>query len=362
LGDSVHRPVLTLAERPRNNLKEDIVLINIPIEPLEERYSKQWNTYFDEWLEDYPDKHITVKPLMPVTFDDEIHDGAFLDVLGTTYYKSQQIASIVYSVKKGEIPRDKSVIFLLHDGWFPVEQLAYMRDMLGCYNWRFVGLFHAGTYDRWDRTAQKGMSIWGEDLENSWFNIYDAVIVASNFHKRMLINTRHIFHDKIHVIPWKVEIPDMNHLHKENIVVFPHRLDLEKQPEVFRCMTADLVKNYHDWKFIWAKEICDTKNDYYRLLHKSRISVSCALQETFGIAMVESVLAGCIPVVPDRLSYKEMYYTPFRYKDERELIFKLGSLMNDPDQFNMQLKNLQLKLRDYNSKFFTYLTDVLEEL
>ena len=40
-----------------------------------------------------------------------------------------------------------------------------------------------------------------------------------------------------------------------------------------------------------------------------------ALQETWGIAMIESVLSGCIPIVPDRLSYSELYPALFKYPD-----------------------------------------------
>ena len=46
--------------------------------------------------------------------------------------------------------------------------------------------------------------------------------------------------------------------------------------------------------------------DYRRLLLASDIVVSTALQEFFGISVMEAVAAGAFPVLPDRLSYPHL--------------------------------------------------------
>jgi len=43
---------------------------------------------------------------------------------------------------------------------------------------------------------------------------------------------------------------------------------------------------------------------------------SCSLHENLGISMMEGCLAGAIPIVPDRASYKEMYLDIFKYPSE----------------------------------------------
>ena len=43
---------------------------------------------------------------------------------------------------------------------------------------------------------------------------------------------------------------------------------------------------------------------------------SANLQETLGISCYEGALAGAIPLVPDRLSYSEMYMDEFKYPSE----------------------------------------------
>ncbi|HWQ11911.1 MAG TPA: DUF3524 domain-containing protein [Roseiflexaceae bacterium] len=45
---------------------------------------------------------------------------------------------------------------------------------------------------------------------------------------------------------------------------------------------------------------------YCRLLHRADIVVSTAVQEFFGIAVVEAMYCGCVPVLPRRLSYPEL--------------------------------------------------------
>jgi hypothetical protein len=40
---------------------------------------------------------------------------------------------------------------------------------------------------------------------------------------------------------------------------------------------------------------------------------SANLQETLGISCYEGAVVGAIPMVPDRLSYTEMYFDTFKY-------------------------------------------------
>jgi hypothetical protein len=59
-----------------------------------------------------------------------------------------------------------------------------------------------------------------------------------------------------------------------------------------------------------------TKDQYHRLLGESKIVFSANLQETLGISCYEGMLVGAVPVVPDRLSYQEMYGGLFKYPSE----------------------------------------------
>jgi glycosyltransferase involved in cell wall biosynthesis len=53
--------------------------------------------------------------------------------------------------------------------------------------------------------------------------------------------------------------------------------------------------------------------EYAALLHEADIVVSTALHEFQGLAVMQAVAAGCLPLVPDRLAYRETYADVFRY-------------------------------------------------
>ena len=61
--------------------------------------------------------------------------------------------------------------------------------------------------------------------------------------------------------------------------------------------------------------------DYHALLRSGDLVLSTALHEFQGLAVIEAVAAGCHPVVPDRLAYREIYPASCRYT----------SCLDDPD-------------------------------
>lgn len=57
----------------------------------------------------------------------------------------------------------------------------------------------------------------------------------------------------------------------------------------------------------------ESVGDYRRLLRAADVVLSTALHEFQGLAVLEAVAHGCLPVVPDRLAYPEIYPAHFRY-------------------------------------------------
>ena len=106
---------------------------------------------------------------------------------------------------------------------------------------------------------------------------------------------------------------------KENIIVFPHRLDPEKNPQMFDELQERIEPFLPDWKFVKSKEVTKNKEEYYQLLAKSKIALSFADQETWGIAMQEALDFGCAVICPDRLSYPEMYSEKFIFYNTEDL-------------------------------------------
>ena len=53
--------------------------------------------------------------------------------------------------------------------------------------------------------------------------------------------------------------------------------------------------------------------DYRALLRQADVVLSTARHEFQGLAVLEAVASGCLPAVPDRLAYPEIYPAQFRY-------------------------------------------------
>lgn len=296
------------------------MLYNIPIESLEERYSAQWNQWFPREFTRLGVRFETIDPPCEGLVRKHIVDGAFLDVLGTNIYKNVQMFRILRAAIAGEIMDGD--VFFFHDLWFPgLEALFYIRDGMGL-DIKIAGLLHAGTYDPHDFLTQKGMRKWGKHAEACWFEGVDLVMVATKFHADLLLTNlhesgvHHSFVSRLRVVPFPLMILGVQS-EKEDLIVFPHRLAPEKAPHEFDAIN-DLALHETSARFVKTKDECSTKAEYYHLLRKAKVAVSTARQETWGIAMQEALTYNCIPVVPDRLSYRELFPREYRYNTLEE--------------------------------------------
>ena len=68
------------------------------------------------------------------------------------------------------------------------------------------------------------------------------------------------------------------------------------------------------------------RREYEKWLKRGALVISTADQENFGIAVVEAMLMGCLPLLPERLSHPEIrpaaYHGHFLYKNKYDLIDK----------------------------------------
>ncbi|TWI72242.1 glycosyltransferase involved in cell wall biosynthesis [Desulfobotulus alkaliphilus] len=111
-----------------------------------------------------------------------------------------------------------------------------------------------------------------------------------------------------------------------------------KIPEVFNKAMA-VFKDHLVYSDYPSK-----KEDYARLLSKAHICVSTADQENFGMAVAEAMAAGCLPLLPARLSYPELLpeeLHPFLlYKNREGLVSRLEWLLSCPEKELEKLKGL----------------------
>lgn len=339
----------------------------LPIEPFEARYTQQWFDWFSSAFNKMNVKHKTINPDQ---LTDKIEIGQVLDCVNTNYYKSLQIAELMKYFHKNEI-KDGDVIFFL-DAWFPgIEALEYVRRLTGI-KFKMAGILHAGTWDPADFVNRYNFKEGLFNLaEKTWLHALDEIYVASQFHY-MLITAGHNdmpeLWNKMKVVnfPLNLEPTPLSYKKdlKGNRVVFSHRLDPEKDPDSFRSLKemyqhdkSYLNKDYklEKIKFLITKEESANKEQYYDILSNAKVAISFSKQETFGISMLESCVHGCLPLVPDRLSYREMYPEIFQYdynafiKNKvvgcRQLIKKIEFMLENYDQLANLLPGIYTKYK-----------------
>ncbi len=147
------------------------------------------------------------------------------------------------------------------------------------------------------------------------------------------------------------------------LVVWNHRWEFDKHPEAFfdaldrvdrmgiDFRLALLGENYQaePKSFVEATSrfgdkivqygFAQSKSEYVGWLRKGIVAVSTAIQENFGIAMVEAMRHGCLPLLPHRLSYPEIlpkaFHRAFMYRDDDDLVVKLADMLRHPERYTV---------------------------
>ena len=133
---------------------------------------------------------------------------------------------------------------------------------------------------------------------------------------------------------------------KENIVIFNGRLCDEKQPWLFDELKEEFQLT--NIKFISTQELSLSKDDYYKLLAKSKIIVSYALQENFGYGVNEAVSLGCLPILPNRLVYPSLYGKEFLYNKNGDVGNMVSYFIKNYDDLICNNKSNQIEVVNEN--------------
>lgn len=287
------------------------------LEKLDSRYTEQWYYNIPEILISEIEKRNLNYNV--ITIDGEQNSsattaGAFLDFADTNYYKSSQLCNFIKIFSSGKTtPDDK---FLFTDFWNPaIIQIAYMRDLLN-QSWELHGIAHAGAYDPSDILGMKMKKPWPWHAEKAFFYACDYTYYATHFHLNMFLrnlaitdtcSSQAIRSGQPHT-PLIEDCGQYFNLPKDGTVIWPHRYNADKQPEI-----AEDLSTYLGKPILITQKLNLLKADYYKKLSRCSVMFSCSLHENLGISMMEGVLSGVIPVVPDRCSYSEMYLNCFKY-------------------------------------------------
>ena len=141
------------------------------------------------------------------------------------------------------------------------------------------------------------------------------------------------------------------------VILWNHRWEYDKRPEVFVDALARLVELGLDFRVVICGEsfdgscpafeniedvlgdrllhlgFFDNKKDYCSAVAGADIVVSTTAHEFFGISIVEALYLGCIPVLPYDLSYPEIlpekHHSRCLYRDFDQLIAMLSAFLED---------------------------------
>ncbi len=137
------------------------------------------------------------------------------------------------------------------------------------------------------------------------------------------------------------------------VILWPHRWERDKDPQAFLAALRKLRDAELDFGLVLAgqdppsgsasaaderaaaeEEFADhivasgelDRAEYLEYVAQSDLVVSCARHEFFGVAVVEAVASGCIPVLPNALSYPELIRPPWH-----------SAVMYEPGTFGTRL-------------------------
>jgi glycosyltransferase involved in cell wall biosynthesis len=310
----------------------------VDLESVSTRYTGEWKLHVPKLLKEAGHNVQIISG--PTDIPTATTPGAFLNFGGTNIYKASQVEQMGRLFCNGSVhPGDH---FIFTDAWHPgIINLKYMSELLDIPVVTH-GLWHAGSYDPQDFLGRLvGNKSWVRHAEKSFFHAFDHNYFATDFHIEMFVENlldvdnrtgriRYMPDKTIVRTGWPMEymedtLTPYKGMPKRDLILFPHRIAPEKQVEIFR----DLAKYLPQYEFVVCQDTQLTKHEYHTLLGQSKIVFSANLQETLGISCYEGALVDAIPMVPDRLSYSEMYYEGFKYPSEWTESFKKYELYRD---------------------------------
>ena len=220
------------------------------------------------------------------------------------------------------------------------------------------------------------------DFQVEWIDFMntvtaDIVIYNSDFHRNLYHQTLGTF---IHEIPHTKLSPEYwikraqersitlypgadtpNNLSKHSSIknmpriVWNHRWEYDKQPTLFLKTLIQCMDEGYDFEVILLGEspsipskkynnlinqlserifhngYVESRKDYFSLLSSGDIVISTAIQENFGLSIVEAIQCGCFPLLPNRLSYPELipeeFHSSVLYQTDDQLFSRLATTL-----------------------------------
>jgi glycosyltransferase involved in cell wall biosynthesis len=147
------------------------------------------------------------------------------------------------------------------------------------------------------------------------------------------------------------------------VIIWNHRWEYDKNPDLFFRTLFQLDDLRVDYKLVILGQSFDQhpeifdktrerlghrllhvgyiteREKYYQWLRQGTLVVSTSNHEFYGIAVIEAVRAGCRPLLPNRLSYPELFPRDYLYNDE-DLLYRLRDGLKEKRLDNVSAREL----------------------
>ncbi len=151
-------------------------------------------------------------------------------------------------------------------------------------------------------------------------------------------------------------------------ILWSHRWEYDKNPEAFFNAMLRLADTGRRFELVLVGEqfrtipdafsgsferlqpwiahagYLESAADYHAMIGGCDLVVSTAIQENFGLAVVEAMLAGCMPLFPNRLSYPELLPADLHaihlYETDEILFRRLAAWCDAPPDWRASSKSL----------------------
>lgn len=296
---------------------------------------QQWYYYlFRKELKKYFEEVVVLGNSDSYSLTSDSDQGSFSKIDNAIQFECKQVEEF----RKMELKEDDTL--LLGDLSFPgiFSNILFHKPIKNMY-----AICHATSINKYDIFQQQRKSKW--QVETGHSKLFKKIFIGSEYHQKKL-GWKNTVVTYLPFPPSFLYSSIKKNVQKNKQIISVTRPGIQKttsklEKEVKKKFGAIYRNNFTTW------------SDYYQYISESKILLSTAKEETFGYQIVDAILGGAIPIVPNSFSYPELLPKEYMYNNKEELIEIIQNALNG------NLKVPTLLCREQMTKFFENISTIM---